>query len=177
MALPFFGIGMKTDLFQSRGHCWIFQICWHIECSTLTASFFRIWNSSTGIPSPPLALFVVMLPKAHLTLHSRTSCYSYVLVSYFGKKHQLVRHETLNSLKGIFRTLMDIETNWRGFMVEEGGTELLNHVVKFSNKKSQHRLPPDKIIALIFWPKYVQTRSNHEQTLEHFKWSSIVENY
>ena len=33
----------------------------------------RIWNSSTGIPSPPLALFVVMLPKAHLTSHSRMS--------------------------------------------------------------------------------------------------------
>ena len=27
-----------------------------IEWSTLTASFFRIWNSSAGIPSPPLAL-------------------------------------------------------------------------------------------------------------------------
>ena len=64
---------MKTDLFQSCGHCWGFQICWHIECSTFTASSFRIWNSSTGIPSPPLALFVVMLPKAHLTSHSRMS--------------------------------------------------------------------------------------------------------
>ena len=31
---------------------------------------FWIWNSSMGIPSPPLALFIVMLPKAHLTLHS-----------------------------------------------------------------------------------------------------------
>ena len=31
---PFFGIGMKTDLFQSCGHCWVFQIDWHIECST-----------------------------------------------------------------------------------------------------------------------------------------------
>ena len=71
LALPFFGIGMKTDLFQSCGHCWVFQICWHIECSTFTASSFRIWNSSTGIPSPPLALIVVMLPKTHLTLHSR----------------------------------------------------------------------------------------------------------
>ena len=69
----FFGIGMKTDLFQSCGHCWIFQICWHIECSTFTASSFRIWNSSTRIPSPPLALFIVMLPKAHLTSHSRMS--------------------------------------------------------------------------------------------------------
>ena len=71
MALPFFRIGMKTDLFQSCGHCWVFQICWHIQCSTFTASSFRIWSSSTGIPSPPLALFVVMLPKAHLTSHSR----------------------------------------------------------------------------------------------------------
>ena len=62
-------------------------------------------------------------------------------------------------------------------MVEEAGTELLNHVVKFSTKKSQHRLPPDKIIALIFWPKHVQTRSNHEQTVDHLKWSSILENY
>ena len=64
---------MKTDLFQSCDHCWVFQICWHIECSTFTASSFRIWNSSAGIPLPPLALFVVMLPKAHLTSHSRMS--------------------------------------------------------------------------------------------------------
>ena len=64
---------MKTDLIQSCGHCWVFQICWHIKCSTFTASSFRIWNSSTGIPAPPLALFIVMLPKAHLTLHSRMS--------------------------------------------------------------------------------------------------------
>ena len=69
----FFGIGMKTDLFQSCGHCWVFQICWHIECSTFTASSSRIWNSSTGIPSSPLALFIMMLPKAHLTSHSRMS--------------------------------------------------------------------------------------------------------
>ena len=64
---------MKTDLFQSCGHCWVFQIGWHIECSTFTASSYRIWNSSTGIPSPPLALFVVVLSKAHLTSHSRMS--------------------------------------------------------------------------------------------------------
>ena len=52
---------------------WVFQICWHIECSTFTASCFSIWNSSTGIPSPPLALFSVILPKAHLTSRSRMS--------------------------------------------------------------------------------------------------------
>ena len=45
-AVPFFGIGVKTDLFQSCGHCWVFQICWHIECSTFTATSFRFCNSS-----------------------------------------------------------------------------------------------------------------------------------
>ena len=81
LALPFFGIGMKTDLFHSCGHCWVFQICWHSECSTFTASSFRIWNSSTGIPSPPLSLFIVMLPKAHLTSHSRMSGSRWVITT------------------------------------------------------------------------------------------------
>ena len=130
LALPFFGIGMKTDLFQSCGHCWVFQICWHFECSTLfflififtlfyfiilywfchtltwihhgctcdpkheppsylpprniplglTAASFRIWNSSTEIPSPSLAWFAVMLPKAHLTSHSRMSGSRWVII-------------------------------------------------------------------------------------------------
>ena len=66
LPLPFFGIGTKTDLFQSCGQGWVLQICWHVECSTLTASSFRIWTSSPGIPSPPVALFIVMLTKAQL---------------------------------------------------------------------------------------------------------------
>ena len=51
----FFGIAFLWDwnekwpLVQSCGHCWVFQICWHIECITFTASSFRFWNSSTGI--------------------------------------------------------------------------------------------------------------------------------
>ena len=73
----FFGTALLWDwneyLFQFCGHCWVFQICWHIECSTFTASSFRSWNSSIGIPSLPLVLFIVMPPKAHLTLHSRMS--------------------------------------------------------------------------------------------------------
>ena len=68
-----FDIGMKTDLFQSCGHCWVFQICWHIECRTFTASSLRTYNSSARNPSPPLALFIVVLPNAHLTSHSRLS--------------------------------------------------------------------------------------------------------
>ena len=68
----FFGIAFLWD----RDENWpfpvlwpllTFLICWHIECSTFTASSFRIWNSSAGISSPPLSLFIVMLPKVHLT--------------------------------------------------------------------------------------------------------------
>ena len=33
----------------------------------------RLDESQVGIPSPPLALFIVILPKAHLTSHSRMS--------------------------------------------------------------------------------------------------------
>ena len=40
--------GLENDRFQSCSHCWVFQICWHIECNTFTASSFRIWNSSAG---------------------------------------------------------------------------------------------------------------------------------
>ena len=85
---------MKTDLFQSCGHCWVFQMCWNIECSTFTTSSFRIWNRSTGIPSPPLALFIVMLPKAHLTLHSRRSGSRWVItLSWLWRS--LLGHEDL----------------------------------------------------------------------------------
>jgi len=62
---------MKTDLFLACGHCWVFHICWRIDCSPLTASSSTVWNITAGIRSPPLVLFV--LPKACLTSHSRTS--------------------------------------------------------------------------------------------------------
>ena len=80
----FFGIAFLWDWnenwpFAVCGHCWVFQICWHVKCSPSTSSSFRIWNSSAGIPSPPLTLFIVMLPKAHLTSHSRMSSSRWVI--------------------------------------------------------------------------------------------------
>ena len=72
---------MKTDLFQSGDHHWIFQIFWHIDWSTFTASSFRIWNSSAGIPSSALVLLIVLLPKAHLTSHFRISDSRWVITS------------------------------------------------------------------------------------------------
>ena len=41
------------------------QACWVQHFHSI---IFRLWNSSTGIPSLPLALFVVMLAKAHLNI-------------------------------------------------------------------------------------------------------------
>ena len=77
--IAFFEIVMKTDLFQPCVHIRVLQMCWCIECSTFTALSFRIWSSSIAIPSCPLALFIVMLPKAHLTSHSRISGFRWVI--------------------------------------------------------------------------------------------------
>ena len=80
----FFGIAFLWDW----NEYWSFPVLWPLlSFSNLLAywvqhfqaSSFRIWNSSTEIPSPSLALFVVMLPKAHLTLHCRMSGFRWVI--------------------------------------------------------------------------------------------------
>ena len=71
LALPFFGVGMKTDLFQSCGL--EFSIFAGILSAALSQHHFLGFKVAQLDSSPPLALFVVMLPKAHLTLHSRMS--------------------------------------------------------------------------------------------------------
>ena len=73
LALPFFLDWNEKWPFTVPGHCLIFQICWHTECSTFIASSSVIWNSSAGILSLPLPLFIVMPPKTHLISHSRMS--------------------------------------------------------------------------------------------------------
>ena len=68
----FFGIALLWDWNENWPFPVLCQTCWHIEHSTFTASSFRILKSPLRIPSPPPALFVIML-KAHLTSHSRIS--------------------------------------------------------------------------------------------------------
>ena len=74
------GLEWKLIFFKPCGHCWVFQISWYIDCSTFTASSFRIWSSPTGIPSLPLALFIVMLPKSHLISYPRMSGSRWVII-------------------------------------------------------------------------------------------------
>ena len=72
----FFGIVLLWDWNKN----WSFPVLWPLLSfpdllaywvQHFKASSLGIWNSSTGIPSPPLALFILTLPKAHLTSHSR----------------------------------------------------------------------------------------------------------
>ena len=74
----FFGIALLWDWNEN----WPFPVLWPLLSfpnllaywmQHLAAASFSVWNSSTGIPSLPLALFIVMLPEVHLTLHSRMS--------------------------------------------------------------------------------------------------------
>ena len=103
---------MKTDLFPSCSHCWVFQICWHIEWSSFTALSFRIWNSLTGIPSPPLALFIVMLPKDHLTSCSRMSGSRWVIRPW--KKQESSRKTSISVLLTMPKPLtVWITINWK----------------------------------------------------------------
>ena len=101
--IAFFAIGMKIDLFQSYGHCWVFQICWHTECSTFIVSSFRIWNNSAEILSPPLALLIVMLPKVHLTLHSRMPGPRWTMIPSWlsGSWRSLLHNSSTHVLPGV----------------------------------------------------------------------------
>ena len=73
----FFGIAFLWDWNEN----WPFPVLWSpLSFPNLLAywvqhfhSIIGFWNTSTGIPSPPLALFIVMLPKALLTSYSRMS--------------------------------------------------------------------------------------------------------
>ena len=80
----FFGIAFLWDWNEN----WPFLVLWPLLSfpnllaywmQHFQASSFRIWNSSTGISSSPLALFVVMLSQAHLTSLSRMSGFRWVV--------------------------------------------------------------------------------------------------
>ena len=81
VAWTLFGIDFLWDWHEN----WFFSLVPTPEFSKFArilsaASSFKVWNSSTGIPAPPLSLFIVMLPKAHLTSHSRMSGSRWVII-------------------------------------------------------------------------------------------------
>ena len=87
--LPFLGMRMRIDLFQSCGHWMVFQICCHDECKTLMAFFFRDQNSLAGISSRPLALLIAVL-KVHLPSYSRMSGSGWLSYSIYYQMPELL---------------------------------------------------------------------------------------
>ena len=71
LTLPFFEVGMKTDLFQSCGHCRVFQICWHTECSTLTASSSHAWTPQLQLTAEQPLTGECWIPPKKDTPHPR----------------------------------------------------------------------------------------------------------
>ena len=69
--IAFFVIGIKTDLFPSCGHCWVFQICWHIECNTFMASLESYRHSIKDHWS--------QITIANTKVRKQFECWNYVL--------------------------------------------------------------------------------------------------
>ena len=71
---------MKTELFLSCGHCWIFQIPRMLSLALSQHHLLGFEIAQLEFHHLP-ALFTVMLPKAHLTSHSRISSSRWVITS------------------------------------------------------------------------------------------------
>ena len=71
MALPFFGIGMKIEVASPVATSEFSKFAGILSAALSQHRLFGF--EIPQLESPPLALFVVMLPKTHLTLHSSMS--------------------------------------------------------------------------------------------------------
>ena len=72
LSLPFLKVGMKT-LFPVLWPLLTFPYLLAYWVQHFNSNILRIWNSSTGISSPPLALFSVMFPKVKGKVSERQS--------------------------------------------------------------------------------------------------------
>ena len=73
MALLFFGIRMKIDLSSPVATAEFSKFAGILSAPLSQHHLSGFEIALLELPSPPLALFVGMLSKAHLTLHSRMS--------------------------------------------------------------------------------------------------------
>ena len=135
LVLPFFGIGMRTDLFQPLLGFPNLLTYWvqHLFTASsfripnlltywvqhlFTASSFRILNSSARIPSSPLTLLAAALPKAHLILYS----------TVFGSEWEITPSSLAGSLNSFlvqfcvfFPSLLDLFCFYRVIFISEQG--------------------------------------------------------
>ena len=162
LALPFFGTGVKTDLFWSDGHWWVFQICWHIECSTLTTSSFRILNNATGNLLPPrwnwklilLKTFKMLLTRPWLTnlkMTVRADCAVFV-------RNPLPQPVTLS--------LLPTDCQWLGLAFGQASA--------LSLRSGQHPKLSKFSTNAASWLAFEQQESRSHFWLQYLNWTFIL---
>ena len=159
---------MKTDLFQSCGHCCVFQICWHIACSTFTASSFRIWNSSAGIPSSPLALFVVMLPTwLHIPGCLAPGEWSHQFMVLQRVRHDLAtKQQQLPLIECLFYTWWNIVYNCFEITAERWNSIMLlfpKYMFMWMQNKVYSNNLKHKIFYMMCWPNLLLLPGNSDK--------------
>ena len=94
LALPFFGIGMKTDLFQSCGHYWV---VWPLNCS-IVLNF--LLPHDCNLPGPSVhGLFQarilewVVIPISKLYTKVPVSLSLYYWIHHLQCSRKITRHE------------------------------------------------------------------------------------
>ena len=146
----FFGIAFLWDWnenwpFPVLRPLLIFPYLLHVEYSTLTAPSFRVWNSSTGIPSPPLVMFIVMLPKVHLT-SLPTGREFYLSVRWnFASLPSFFFPPTPFSVFLLFRELWSYKTVVEGLSSEKGEND----------EKAKHSAKPVFWVLLFYWTTFL----------------------
>ena len=78
-ALPFLRLEWKLTFSSPEATAEFFKLAGILSVAPYQHHLLG-FESSTGIPSPPLVLFRVTLPKAHLTSHSRMSGSTWVII-------------------------------------------------------------------------------------------------
>ena len=77
LVLPFFGIWMKTDLFQSCGHCWVFQIFWHINATGVIKKCIPQWQKHVLAVVVPILINKDVVEPSYNYLKFRVQNHNY----------------------------------------------------------------------------------------------------
>ena len=87
---------MKTDLFQSCGCCWVFQVYGHTECSILTATppcpsqeFFECSSQWPGVISSPVCVGRSLTYNCLSCVSARSCSMIFLKRSFLGLRHFL----------------------------------------------------------------------------------------
>ena len=81
----FFGIVFLWDWNGNR----TFLVLWPLLSSTLTASSFRIWNSSTGIPSPTCYWYYIVPVLSHSWFNCNMLMYGSEILNYMERSDKI----------------------------------------------------------------------------------------